>query len=242
MSVAIAADPRTYWDNNGIIDEALRVIFVRTDGPGMLGIATVPRDAHMLPNTPLRGRPSDEELDHDTARIMEKLDYDLLAHGRTHDGSADYVAIATFSDAWYGPVKVRLTDPTGPKVTNSFDLEPKNASPWDEPAPSRRGVVARLAWVDGHVAVVGGYRVATGTDDPAPFLSLLIVQLRPTGGVVNGQLWLPFTEEKGDWFGSFKVVVHELRSASGPDLEPGNYALFAFVGSEGAPVQVFKVE
>lgn len=239
------ANRRTYWDTNGIIDGALNVLFVRNDRPGMAAIAKIPPNVHMLPNPPPKGRPSDEELDKSTHRVRQTEQYDLLAYGRTHPGSADYFVVAAFSDAWQGPTKMRLTSPEGPKeVVDPFFLEPKHASIWHGPVPSTRGVVASLAWVEGRVAVVGTYRVAAGSDEkvPAPFLSLVIAKLRTKGGVVVGPMWVPWARDKDDWAGSFKVPVRDLRTAYGAELDPGNYALFAFVGHEAAPVQVFKVE
>lgn len=244
VAVEIAANRRTYWDTNSIIDEALSVVFVRSDRPGMVAIAKIPPNAYMLPNTPLGDRPSDKELDDPSVRIVEKMDYDLLAYGRTHVGAADYFVIAAFSDAWQGPTRVRITSPAGPKSVDGSDLGPKNASLGYDPAPSRRGVFARLAWVDGRVAVVGSFRVAAGADPiiPAPFLSVVIARLQTTGGIVAGQMWVPWARDQDEWIGNFKVPVQDLRLARGKELDRGNYALFAFVGTEVAPVQVFKVE
>ncbi len=244
MDVRIAADMRTYWDNNGIINGSLSVVFIRFDKPGMVAIAKTAPRAFMLPDTPLTGRPSDQELDRDDATVSEQHRYDLLAYGRTHPGSADYFVVAAFSDAWQGPIKVRITSPDGPKQADPFGFGPKNADPWYGPGPSSRGVVASLAWVDGRVAVVGTFRVLATSDPevPAPFLSLVIAKLRTTGGVVAGQMWVPWARDKDDWVGSFKVAVQDLRMANRTELDPGNYALFAFVGSEAALVQVFKVE
>jgi hypothetical protein len=242
--VEFAANRRTYWDTNGITDEALHVLFVRVDRPDIAAIAKIPPGGYMLPNRPLQGRPSDKELDDPTHRVVQTENYDLLAYGRTHPGSADYFAVATFSDAWHGPIKVRITSPAGPEPADPFDFERKSAGLWYGPGPSERGVVASLAWVEGRVAVVGTFRVAATSDPdvPAPFLSVGITKLRTTGGVIAGQLWVPWGRDKDDWVGSFTVPVRNLRMASGAELERGNYALFAFVGYEAAPVQVFKVE
>jgi hypothetical protein len=244
VRVEFAANRRTYWDTNGLIDEALNVLFVRLDRPGMAAISKIPPGAYMLPKEPLQGRPSDEELDNSTDRVAETGDYDLHAYGRGRPGSADYFVVAAFSDAWHEPIKVRITSPAGPTPGDPLELEPRRAGLWYGPSPSSRGVSASLAWVEGRVAVVGTFRVAATSDPdvPAPFLSLVIAKLRTKGGMVVGQLWVPWGRDKDDWVGSFKVAVRDLRSASGVELERGNYALFAFVGHEAAPVQVFKVE
>src|SRR5664279_4523950 len=39
LDVTMVADARTYWDNQGLIDEALQVILVRRDSPGLMAIA-----------------------------------------------------------------------------------------------------------------------------------------------------------------------------------------------------------
>jgi hypothetical protein len=206
----------------------------------MMALPLVDPYLHMLPSPPRPGRPSERKLDESSESITRKEAADLLGYGRKHGGSAEYFVLAAFSDSWHGPGRMRFTDPSGPREPDT--LEPIPASDWSEPPPTGRGVVARLVWLNGKVAVVGGFRVAAApVDSQPPFLSIVLARLRSTGGVVTGQVGLPARREQDEVLGSFKVFVQDLRLARG-ELEPGKYALFAFVGAEAAPVHVFTVE
>jgi len=236
------ADMPTYWDTNGIIDEALSVLLLRHDRPGMLAVAKIDARAIMLPNPPLPGRPSDQEMARDTARVTEEKHYDILDYGGQHLGSADYFVVATFADAWAAPRRLRVTDPARAKLPNPDEAQLAPAEGFNEAPPSARGVVARITELAGHTSVVGTFRIGVdGAGRTAPFLSIVIAHLRTRGGRFERQLRLPTARENGDVVGGFSVPLSMLRPGV-EELAPGFYALFAFVGNEAAPVRVFKVE
>jgi hypothetical protein len=208
----------------------------------MIAVAKIDPAAHMLPNNPLPGRPRDEELDKSSGWTVERHNYDLLGYGRRHPGAADYFVLGTFSDACTDPIKLRITDPRGPMPPEPDDLNLKTAAPGGDTPPDSRGVAARLDWLDGRVTVTGAFRVAAdAAGEPAPVASIVVAYLRPTGGVILGQVWVPHTQERDDLVGSFQLPVAGLRR-SGSELTAGRYALYVFVGNEAAPVRVFKVE
>jgi len=240
IEVVLDADARTYWDNQGVLDQALHVFLVRRDRPGVLAIAKVDPSALMAPPAPLPGRPSDSALARDRARIVEHKHYDVLAYGRQHPGAASYFVLATFADAWAGPAPLTVTDPAGPLAPS---LDAAGLPPADEPPspsiPGSPGVVARLAEHAGKPAIVGGFRTADGATGAA-VLTLVLGHLRPAGGALVRQLELVSRPEKGERVGGFAVPLSALDRPN-PSPPIGRHVLFAFVGPEAAPPAVIEI-
>src|SRR6476646_2908862 len=77
VEIEMAADARTYWDNNGILDHALTVALVRRDAPGLRFLPKIDPNAIMLPDEPLPGRPSEASLDADRDLTVETKVFDV---------------------------------------------------------------------------------------------------------------------------------------------------------------------
>ncbi|HET9956267.1 MAG TPA: hypothetical protein VFQ61_17285 [Polyangiaceae bacterium] len=236
IQVTLNADARTYWDNQGVLDNALEVLLIRRDQPGLISIAKVDPDAMMLPQSPPRGRPSDAELASDRARIIEQKQYDLLAYGRAHPGAGDYFVVATFADAWTGPTELRIKDAAGPMAPDPASAQLALAEAGDAPipaAPSATGTVR----VSERAAVVGAFReIATSSE---PVLTIVLARLRSSGGVLTRQYRLTLQHDKRDLIGTFSVP---LASLSAPNPAPsGRHVLFVFVGNQSATPNVIEV-
>jgi hypothetical protein len=243
VEVTLDADARTYWDNQGILDQALSIVLVRRDRPGLMAVAKVDPSAMMMPPSPLPGRPSDEALARDSARVTEQKSYDVLAYGRQHPGAADYFVVAAFADAWAGPVRLRVTDPSsshGPTPDVSGLVAAAAQAEAQNPAiPSSPAVVVRLGEHGGKAAIVGGFR-APSDKLPNPFITLLLANLRPTGGTLVRQFRLPVRQDNTDLVGGFAVPLSALDTPN-PAPAAGRYALFAFVGDQAAAPTIVEL-
>jgi hypothetical protein len=238
VEVTLDANARTYWDNQGILDQALSIVLVRRDRPGLMTVAKVDPSAMVMPPSPLPDRPSDEALARDGARVTEQKSYDVLAYGRQHPGAADYFVVATFADAWAGPVRLGVTDPSGPlaptpDVSGLAAATAQAQGQAENPAiPSSPAVVTRLGEQGGKPAIVGGFRVPADKG-PDPFVTLLLANLRTTGGTLVRQFRLPARQDNADLVGGFAVPLSALDTPN-PSPAAGRYVLFAFVGDQAA--------
>lgn len=232
IGVTMDADARTYWDNQGVIDQALQVLLVRSDRPGVLYLAKTDPAASLLPVEPLPGRPSNEELAKgDKGRVSEHKEYDLRAYGRGHAGGAQYHVLASFADAWAGPTALRVVDAT-PLPPELDEAALPVADQGDHAIPPSQGLALRLVERRGRPAVVGAFRrpsVRTATE--AAFVSIVMARRRALGGTSYGQFRVASTRlAESDQLGTFAVPL----SALAPTPEPGRYVLFAFVGELAA--------
>jgi len=109
----MCADPRTYWDNNGLIYKALSVTLVRRDEPGLFFLDKIDPHVIMLPDEPLQGRPSDDQLDAETWMVSETKLLDASDVLSTKHGSGEYFVTAAFSKWWAGLRAFRVSDPHG---------------------------------------------------------------------------------------------------------------------------------
>ncbi|TXH50089.1 MAG: hypothetical protein E6Q93_24320, partial [Burkholderiaceae bacterium] len=96
FGVRMEGDAATHQAVNGLLDRALEVVLVRRDAPGVRFLTKTDPGGLFLPDPvappPLPGMSA-------TARVIEEREFDLLDHGRRHDGAATYFAFACFADA-----------------------------------------------------------------------------------------------------------------------------------------------
>lgn len=242
LDVTMVADARTYWDNQGLIDEALQVIVVRRDSPGLMAIASTDPAAIMQPTPALPGRPSDEAMARDQSRITQQKQFDLAPYVRPRAGASAYFVVSTFSDAWAGPYSLKVVDSAGRPMSSADGTGIiGNAEAWTEPTLATRGVAIRMDNVVGTLAVVGSFRAgAANTEKPEMFATIVLAPLRPKGGLLSGQFRLLAKHQGDDVVGGFAVPLSMLVSRdTKPD--PGRYVLFAFVGDEAAKARVFQI-
>jgi hypothetical protein len=241
IDVSLDADARTYWDNQGVIDEALQILLVRRDRPGLLFVAKSDPAAMMLPSPPLSGRPSEEELARAKDRVSQKSSYDVLAYGRQHRGAAEYFVIAAFADAWAGPARLRVVDPNGPMAPEQREVDLTQATAWNEPIPAARGVIVRTGEMAGYPAVLGAFRTsAPKNDGVAPFATIVLSRLGPKGGTLQRQFRLAYRQDREDVVGGFAVPISALDPLN-PTIGSGRYAVFAFVGEESATASLVQI-
>jgi hypothetical protein len=238
IEVKLDADARTYWDNQGILDDALEILLVRRDRPGMLAVAKADRATIALPSPSLPGRPSDKELSRDVSRVTEQKSYDVLAYGRRHEGAAEYSVIASFADAWAGPTRLKVVDSAGDLAPEVGEASLAPAAQQAEPVPASHGVIARIGEIAGRPAIIGAFRTHTPKSKAAMlFGSIVMARLRPTGGISQLQFRPVHRRERNDLVGGFAVPVSALAPA--PDF--GRYVLFAFVGDEDTAASVVQI-
>jgi hypothetical protein len=240
LEVTLNADARTYWDNQGVLDQALHVLAVRTDAAGVLAIAKVDPAAMVAPPAPLPGRPSPAELAADGSRTVEHKQYDLLAYGRRHAGAASYFVVATFADAWAGPSRLTVTDPGGalPPTTDVTTLPAPTKLP-DHQVPSAMGLIVRLSSDAAAPAIIGSFR--TRTDQPGELcLTIVLGRLQSTGGALVRQFRVAAWPEGSERVGSFAVPL-ALLDRPNPAPTTGRYVLFAFVGGEASIATVVEI-
>jgi hypothetical protein len=240
VSVTVDADARAYWDNQGVLDEALQILLVRRDRPGLLSVAKIDPGAMTLPAPPLPGRPSEKDLSRDTSRVSQVKVYDVLAYGREHRGAAEYFVLAAFADAWAGPARLKVVDPAGPMAPEQREADLIEAPPWKEPIPATHGLAVRIGELAGHPAVFGTFRTsATRSERGEPFVTIVLARLCPKGGTLQRQFRLTSARDRNDVWGGFAVPLSALDSIN--PLPLGRYALFTFVGDESAAVNVVQI-
>lgn len=240
FEVTLNADARTYWDNQGVIDQALHVLLIRSDASGVLAIAKVDPAAMITPPLPLPGRPSPAELAADGSRTVEQKQYDLLAYGRAHPGAASYFVVATFADTWTGPSRLTVTDANGAlPPTTDVTTSPAVVELTDPQIPSATGLTVRLSAHAAAPAIVGSFR--TRTDQPGELcLTLVLGRLQPTGGALVRQFRVPARQEGSERVSGFAVPL-SLLDRPNPAPATGRYVLFAFVGNEASSATVVEL-
>jgi hypothetical protein len=243
LRVKLTADMRTYYDNDGILPDALELILVRRDKPGVRFVAKVSPYVWLYKREPLP-RPSDEEIERDTGRVSEENVYDPLDYGATHPGSADYYALAAFASAVDGPKTLRVTSaarslPSG-ALTRAPILSPEAAAALPPPIVER-GVVAQVNFWDGELFVQGwlrtpirgGESVLPGLEAP-PFVTVVAVRLDTRGGTCAGAFTIPnedIGDDGEDHVSGFAIPLSWLV----PPPLPGDYRIFVFAADEKAP-------
>lgn len=235
VRVAMVADMVTWHATHGVLDNALEVMLVRRDRPGVVSLLKLDPRALMLPETPLP--PPDRDPASDPARIREERVLDPLDYGASHDGAADYHVMAFFARWWSGPYALSVVDrtrrlPTAP--CPAAPASPEALSTVVPRTPDRAGVTAAThAWDDG-LRIDGTFRV---TPRPAeyprdgvapPFVTVLAARLEATGGATARSFVVPATTEGGDHVGRFSIPLRAVLD----DPAPGRWSLWVFSGDE----------
>ena len=243
VEVEMTADARTYWDNQGILDNALTVALVRRDRPGLQFLAKVDREAIMSPESVLPGRPADADLDADTSVTVEEKTLDARG-GSVDAGAAEYFVIAAFSKWWVMPGRLRIQDSQG--RVRAFPDRPRPIDTRLDRRARREqtpiGLSITKDRVDGRAvlrASLRGPRSAGPHDTVAsrpekPWLTVLGFHLRERGGASGGLFALG---ERNGVVGEVDAVVPF--SALTPAVNGGRWIFFAFVGDESsAPTEI----
>lgn len=227
IRVAMVADMSTYYANNGIIDNALEVVLVRRDAPGVRLLAKIDPHAIMLPDAPLPPPTSKRDLE---GAVAEERTLDLLDYGAQHPGAAAYHVFAAFS-RW-----VSDPQPLVVEHTARHPGAPARPLPDDVPRPPIRtaphSLALELRVVKGHGGPFfeGGARWALQPGNDAPpinHLTLVIAQLAPQGGVSTFCCELDPQLDAGTWAAVFSIPVTKFE----PAPKPGPARLLAFCGT-----------
>jgi hypothetical protein len=236
VEIEMAADARTYWDNNGILDHALTVALVRRDAPGLRFLPKIDPNAIMLPDEPLPGRPSEASLDADRDLTVETKVLDAGGgFGALHDGAAEYHVAVGFSKWWAAPRKLRVRDRDG-RVRGPD--QPVATIPVARPIPTnaREGVSLALARDDGRPALVSEFRIRPSKAyETGCWLTILGLRLNTRGGASGGVFRLVTTPQAFELIGRTVIPL----SALAPAVTVGKWVFLAFIGDEtSAPLEV----
>lgn len=224
FDVVLDADARTYWNTQGILDDALEILLIRRDKPGLMTVSKVSPEAAMYPPTPLAGRPSDDELVRSRERITQQHQYDLLAYGRKHEGSAEYFVLATFAGAWDGPYPLTVLDQRGPRSSDEPSDGLPAAAPAGEHVPPNPGLTVELRALDGRPTIVGAFRLAQNPSKAITFLSMVLSPLGAAGRPFAKQFRLSPYQQDDQEVGTFAVPLARLASPVSPTR--GRHVLF----------------
>ena len=234
LHVTMVADMPTYYANHGILDDALQIVLVRRDGPGVRLLYKIDPDALMLAPTPLQPR-SDPELD--SSRVREQHTYDPKDFDVPHDGAGKYFVFASFATWRTDPEPLTVRHPR-----HSLPFEPCPRAPVIEaalqatlpPVPIQRDIIARVH--EHRPLIEGSFRAqierSMYRDDPTPppFVTIVAVRLAATGGAIARSFIVDAATEGPDYAGQFAIPL----AMVGP-LEPGTYDVLVFAGHEQAP-------
>lgn len=234
FDVVLEADARTYWDTQGVLDDALEILLIRRDSPGLTTVSKVDPAAAMFPPTSLPGRPSDHELARSRERITQRRHYDLLAHGRQHEGSAEYFVVATFAGAWDGPYPLRVMDPGGSKAEEQVPARLPVAGPSDARPPDHPSLIADVRKQGSRLAIHGGFRVTAKAEDTTqPFLSVLMAPRRGTERIFARQFGVQTVRNREDLVGTFVVPLDDITAPDAP-ASAGSYVFVVSVKDQFA--------
>lgn len=228
LRITLVADMPTYYANGGAIAEALRVVVIRRDAPGVGFVATSDPRGHVTAPASMPLPPPDRMP---TGVVREVVELDLLGHGARHDGDADYFVLAAFSE-WSSaaqPLSIRgAGHPLPPGKARALPPAPQDLA--QRPAGAGR-LFAALTHeggelrIDGWVAPPSEPHRAPRPTGPA-FVTIVVVRLDPRGGAAAACFELG-PEAGGDAVG-FRVPLRDLLA----DPPPGRYRVFVFAGDD----------
>ncbi len=238
--VTMVADMETYYANNGILDQALNIVCVRRDYPGVSYVAKIDPHAHMLDEPPLPAPETDQEM---TGYVSEEREFDMLGFGAKHEGAAEYYILAAFAKWISDPVALTIENQKHslPAVKTSMAPPPAKdvAARLPEPPP-HRNVLARIVG-EKEPSIDGSLRVAKRQprfpmDPPPPaFVTIVAVRLVPTGGVFAHSLELKPVTKGNELVAQFSIPLKTIV----PKLEPGPYRILVFSADEkAAPMDI----
>lgn len=233
--IKMVADMETYYANHGILDQALNVLLIRRDAPGVRFLDKIDPRVFMLADTPIEppcGRSAQAP-----GRVCEERTLDPLEYGATLDGAGEYYVLATFASFWTEPFPLSIRHPTERQTMESFPLMPglsvSLARALPEP-PAYRGVLAQISNRDG-LRVEGSLRTAVQPSRPSErlppaFVTIVMQCLAPTGECHARSYVIDAHRDGSDLVAKFSVSLVEF---AGP-LGTGRYRLLVFSADEHA--------
>jgi hypothetical protein len=238
LRVTMVADMQTYYANNGILDNALDIVLVRRDAPGVQFVAKIDPHALMLPDPLIPPPPPGTDLAR-AGFIKEEREFDALGFGVRHDGAADYYVLASFAGLVTQPVLLSVEDrlhamPGGEVIkTPLLTAEITRMLPFP---PMSRGVVVQMKAdpaprVDGALRVAMPSRKIPGDKQMGPFLTIVAVCLSPTGGMSTGSFIVDARGAGEDSIAQFSIPLALLL----PNPRSGRYRILAFSDDQYAP-------
>jgi hypothetical protein len=243
VEVHMRADPRTYWDNDGILDNALTVALVRRDRPGLRFLPMVDPHAHMLPDPPLPGRPADTELDAEQWTVGEVKQLDATLPAEHARGSADYFVTAGFSKWWAGPCELKSTASPDSRAPAPAPDHAPDGRPWPVQALAPGAIVkTRLERGKQGSALVLPFHAdlskrgfPQGERHGHAWLTVLAFHLTTKGGASGGIFAIDVQRTAGEVSGQVSIPVSLL--VPGPTA--GRWLFQAFLAHEAlSPAEV----
>jgi hypothetical protein len=238
------ADPRTYWDNEGILDNALTVALVRRDRPGLRFLPKIDPHAIMLPDPPLPGRPTDQQLDAERWTVGEVKQLDATLPAEHARGAADYFVTAGFSKWWAGPCELKSTAPLDRRAPAPAADHAPDGRPWPVQALSpgasfkirvERGKQGSTLVLPFHVDLSKRGFPQPGERYGHAWLTVLGFHLTTKGGACGGLFAIDVQRTAGAVSGQVAVPLPFL--VPGPTA--GRWLFQAFLGYEAlSPAEV----
>lgn len=242
LRVVLEADGDLRRALDGALDQALEIVLVRRDLPGVRFVTTFDPDALDVTVAPLPRDPPPQPTPGavvGSGVFREERAFDLCDHGARHPGSADYYVFAAFATVYTDPRPMRVEHPRAvlpgwpmhvlPEVPPSTDTRPM--------PPSRPGVALAYRDDDGPARVVGAFRCVArpvpGAGAAPPFLTVVVIHRVPRGGVSAATFAAPPCFLGDDHIGTFSIPLDAVLS----EARPGPCRILVFCGDElSAPV------
>ncbi|MGR8931676.1 MAG: hypothetical protein ACU836_13625 [Gammaproteobacteria bacterium] len=242
IDAAMLADMPTYYANNGILDNALQVILVRRDAPGVGFLAKQDPRGLFYEDDPLPMPSNPEDLQ---GFIREQRRFELLDYGLEHDGAASYYVFASFA-RWISEISpLEVIHPQHSLAAQSAELLPPLSPSIQRniPAPPpQQGVWAHCVGQGDAMRIEGMLRTAKRKprflhEVPSPlFISIVAVNLEMKGGASAGSFLL---DAQQDSHGNHTAVFSIALSQLAPKLNAGPTRFMVFCGDLKAnPVDV----
>jgi hypothetical protein len=241
LRLQLEADPELHRALDGALDQALDIVLVRRDRPGVRFVTTfdpraldvaIPPMAPDAPPQPTPGAVSPGVFREDHA-------FDLHDHGATHPGSAEYYVFAAFATAYTDPRPMRIEHPRRVLPALSFHELPSAEESSDTAVmpPSTPAVMASFRLDGLGPRVVGAFRcrarAAHGSVPEAPFVTVVVIHQRPRGGVSAATFIAPRYLLGSDHIGTFSIPLDAVL----PEARPGPCRILVFCADElSAPI------
>jgi hypothetical protein len=241
LLLQLEADPELHRALDGALDQALDIVLVRRDRPGVRFVTTfdpraldvtVPPIAPGTPPQPTPGAVS-------PGVFREDRTFDLHDHGAAHPGSAEYYVFAAFATAYTDPRPMRIEHPRAVLPGQPMHELPTAHETSDTAVmpPATPAVMASYRLDAAGPRVVGAFRgrarAAVGSVSPPPFITVVVIHRRPLGGVSAASFVAPPYLIEHDHVGTFSIPL----AAVLPEARPGPCRLLVFCGDElAAPI------
>ena len=236
LRLQLEADPELHRALDGALDQALDVVLVRRDLPGVRFVTTFdPRALDVtIPPLPPGAPPQPTPGAVSPGVFREDRTFDLHDHGAAHLGSADYYVFAAFATAYTDPRPMRVEHPSVVLPGWSFQELPEARETSDTMVmpPATHAVMASYRLDDAGPRVVGAIRcqarAVVGSTPSPPFLTVVVIHRRPHGGVSAASFVAPPYLRDGDHVGMFSIPL----AAVLPEDRPGPCRILVFCGDE----------